>query len=297
MNIFRNAMLKIYIRFISKMHLVNFNGIFSKLSPMVVIWLIMAACSEKIELELGDTYSRLVVEATLTDRHQQHELLLTGTSSFFANEASPDIAGAKIFVSSDTGKWQFLQAEPGRYVSKEEFTAISGHEYRLEIEYKDLIYRASSVVRPVPAIDSLSVGKHVYLKDHLELRVHFQDPPEMVDFYMWKVYLNGEDLTDSAVRLRNLSDENVNGKYLHLPFFLFQPENGLPREGDHIRVEMYSISEEYFNFLGSMRRNRGTTGGPFNGPPANIPGNIDNGALGFFLATSVTEAEMSFRNQ
>jgi hypothetical protein len=42
----------------------------------------------------------------------------------------------------------------------------------------------------------------------------------------------------------------------------------------------------------ALRRNQGTVGGPFTGPPANVPGNINNGALGFFLAAAVSEVEM-----
>ena len=261
---------------------------------MAVAW---TSCTERIDLELGDTYTRLVVETILTDRMKSHELILTNTSGYFSNEPAPRVGNAGVTVSDGSRRWRFQQHEPGRYVAEEEFSLQTGKEYHLEIAYNSRIYRASSRVKPVPPIDSLTVGPHIYLRDHIELRVHFQEPAGSNDFYMWKVYHNGEDLTNSAVRVRSLSDEFVNGQYLHLPFFLFNPQDGLPEAGDHIRVEMYSIGEGYFDFLSALRRNRGAVGGPFNGPPANIPGNIDNGALGFFLAASVSEAELMISMQ
>lgn len=263
--------------------------------PTIIILLFFSACTEKIDLELGDTYARLVVEATITDRDDHHEIMLSRTASYFHNDQSPRVVGAEVHISSGDYRWQLLQYAPGQYIATEKFAAQVGETYHLEIHYEGRRYRASSLMKPVAAIDSLSVRPHAWLPGHQELLIHFQEPAETADFYMWKVYRNGENLTNSALRVRIASDDLINGQYLHYPFYTFRPDDGLLEAGDHIRVEMYSISEDYFLFLTAMRRNQGATGGPFAGPPANIPSNIDNGALGFFLAASVSDAELVFQ--
>ena len=263
--------------------------------PTIIILFIFSACTEKIDLELNDSYARLVVEATITDRDDNHRIVLSKTASYFHNDQSPMVDDAEVHISSGDYRWQLLPHAPGQYIASEKFAAQVGETYHLEILYDGRRYRASSLMRPVAAIDSLSVRPHAWLPGHKELLVHFQEPVETEDFYMWKVYLNGENLTNSALRVRMAADDLTNGQYLHYPFYTFRPDDGPLEAGDHIRVEMYSISEAYYLFLVAMRRNQGATGGPFAGPPANIPSNIDNGALGFFLAASVSEAELVIR--
>ncbi len=260
-----------------------------------MILLFFSACTEKIDIELNDTYSRLVVEATITDRDDHHRIMLTKTTSYFHNEQSPSVNDAEVFISSGGYRWQLLPYTPGQYIAPDKFATQVGETYHLEIQYDGQRYQASSTMKPVASIDSLSVRSHAWLPGHKELLVHFQEPAETEDFYMWKVYLNGENLTNSALRVRMASDDLINGRYMHYPFYTFRPDDAPLEAGDHIRVEMYSISEAYYMFLVAMRRNQGATGGPFAGPPANIPSNIDNGALGFFLAASVSEADLVFQ--
>lgn len=249
-------------------------------------------CSEKIELELNDTYSRLVVEGFLSDGDQKSFVSLTKTTSYFYNEPAPRAVGARVSISDGETLWTLSETEPGIYMGAEKMVARAGETYALVIEYEGQVYRAKSHMASVSAIDSLSVRPHSWLRDRSELVVHFQEPAATEDFYMWKVYRNGIDLTSTINRVRFSDDVLVNGQYVQYAFYTFQPDEGLPVSGDTIRVEMYSISRDYYLFLDAMRRNQGTVGGPFTGPPSNIPGNISDGALGFFLASAVSSKEM-----
>ena len=59
---------------------------------------------------------------------------------------------------------------------------------------------------------------------------------------------------------------------------------------------MYSISKDYLDFITGLLTESGGGGSPFDGPPANVKGNINNGALGFFLAAAVTKKEGIINN-
>ena len=60
--------------------------------------------------------------------------------------------------------------------------------------------------------------------------------------------------------------------------------------GDIVTVEMNSIGEEYANFLWDAQSEISGSNPLFSGPPANVKGNINNGAIGFFAAYSVSRA-------
>ena len=60
--------------------------------------------------------------------------------------------------------------------------------------------------------------------------------------------------------------------------------------GDTVTVEVNSIGKEYFNFLSEAQAELRGSNPLFSGPPANVKGNISNGAVGFFTAYSATRS-------
>jgi hypothetical protein len=61
-------------------------------------------------------------------------------------------------------------------------------------------------------------------------------------------------------------------------------------KGDTVTVEINSIGREYANFIWEAQIEAGQSNPLFSGPPANVKGNISNGAMGFFSAHSATRA-------
>ena len=53
---------------------------------------------------------------------------------------------------------------------------------------------------------------------------------------------------------------------------------------------MNSIGSGYANFIWEAQAEVQGSNPLFSGPPANVKGNIDNGAIGFFAAYSVSRA-------
>ena len=67
-------------------------------------------------------------------------------------------------------------------------------------------------------------------------------------------------------------------------------EDNVAEPGDSITLEMAGITEEYANFIWDVQDETGFNTPLFSGPPANIRGNISNGAIGFFYAYSSVRA-------
>ncbi len=57
---------------------------------------------------------------------------------------------------------------------------------------------------------------------------------------------------------------------------------------------MYSISKAYYEFLSALMVETIWRGSPWDGPPANIPGNVSNGGNGFFRASDVKRKDRIF---
>ena len=111
-----------------------------------------------------------------------------------------------------------------------------------------------------------------------------KDPDEPGNAYIWKTYLNGEPVFDSLDDLQMANDALVNGAYIP----------GLPVgwcvafSGDTITVEQHCLTPEAYDYFKAIMDITEWRSGVFDPPPANVPTNMSNGALGFFVGSSVS---------
>lgn len=271
------------------------NNTIYRIMSMALIILSASACSEKIELELDGMDSRIAIDARVTNISEHNRVLLHSSSAYLANEPAKPLEGARIRLLTDKSTWYLQEKEAGEYVFPEEFTGEAPSVYVMEVETGEGIYRAESALKEAIPLDSITMRPHPWLADHHELLIHFQDPPGEINYYLWRVYKNGDLLTDSIHKVPFADSEAFSGRYVRVPIYIMQPEDGIPQVGDSLRVEQYRITEAYFHFLVALRRNQGAAGGPFVGPPSNIPSNFDEQALGFFMTASVTSSSMTVR--
>lgn len=250
----------------------------------------IVSCTKPIDLELNDEQSqRLVVEGIITDIEHIQEIRLTLTSSYFANEAAPIAYGAVVTVSDGDNTYDFVEEENGYYHSIEEFAGEPGRTFELSIDYGGEQYTASSYMAPTVAIDSLGYELEPYEseeedEDRFLLNLYCQEPEETLDHYIFLNYKNGVLETDSLPEWEFTNDDGVNGSYIG-GFPIGYP---IYTHGDTAMLEVLSTSEAHYDFILAMFLETQWRGGPFDTPPANIPSNVSNGALGFFAASAVS---------
>ncbi len=254
------------------------------LLPMILL----SNCTERIDLELNEEENvRLVVEAWLTTERKEHTVRLTTTSSYFENQHPPPVLGAKVQISDGTNVFELEEFRwDGTYKTAEDVQGQVGKTYTLSIEYEGEVYMATSTIHRVPKIDSLGYmnvyeyDDEEYDKHHLTLYV--QEPKGIGDFYVFKTHVNNQ--ARSLARALLISDEFIDGNYM----------NGVELKnvgftiGDEVRLEMLSISEEAHDFLRSILLETEWQNGLFDGPPANVKGNISNGAMGMFITSATS---------
>jgi hypothetical protein len=257
------------------------------------------SCTERIDVTLDDSYTRLVVDGAITTDTLAHTVLLSKTSSYYYNQPSPPVTGAKLSITDGDKTFELREDMPGVYRTDPNVAGIDSHTYTLNIKLSSPIggysdYTATSLLHPVTKLDSISLMLHSdWSKNGIwEVKCYVLEPPT-VDFYRFLISRNSQLLTDSLKEWFVTDDKFLNGNYTNGIGIGYldqgSPEEGLV-QGDTITVEVNNIGKEYADFLFGAQAELFGSNPLFSGPPANVKGNINNGAIGFFAAYSATRS-------
>jgi len=255
------------------------------------------SCTERIDIPLDESAVRLVVDGAITTDTAVQTVLLSSTSSYYYNQLTPRVSGAIVSISDGTTTFALNEVEPGKYCSEASVYGVAGRTYTLNIKLASPIggstdYSAVSTLYPVVPLDSIGLLFHPeWSKDGIwEVKCYVQEPPT-VDFYRFMVLRNREMLTDSIKDWFVTDDKFFNGNYTNGATVAYLRQ-GSPSEalnaGDTVTVEVNSIGKGYANFIWEAQAELRGTNPLFSGPPANVKGNITNGAVGYFAAYSAT---------
>lgn len=255
--------------------------------------IILNSCSEEIELNLDpEQYSRLIVQAKITDLYDTQTIILKKTSPYDSHEPNPSAEGALVTVSDGENTYLFTEEIPGTYKNLE-LKGQVGRTYTLNIEYDGESYSAVSKMHKTIEIDSLGFKRFNMGipadKPHFTVMVYGQDCDTPDQFYMFQYAVNGvwnDTLLYNSMAM--YSDAVSNGEYLngYNVAIIETYEKEL-----EIQVRSLSINEQYFWFMDACVFNY-MPNMFFSPPKATVFGNISNDALGFFLATSIRESEV-----
>ena len=268
-----------------------------KIYLAILISLTLFGCKERIDISLKDTYVRLVVDGLLTDEAKRHMIKLTKTSGYFENEPQSMATGAAVTISDGTSEVQLSETSPGIYQTDSTYNGVIGKTYTLNIKYDNEEYSASSPLKYVSPIDSVSFEKDPFMPDITTINLWAQEPATTGDYYLWLYYVNGVLRSDTLNKISFTDDLMVNGNYITgYPIYYFAPE-----ANDTVTLEMRSITKEYNDFIYAVYMETYGAGTPFSGPPSNAKGNIKNlthkekDVMGFFIASAVTRKSKVFK--
>ncbi len=260
-------------------------------------------CTEYIDLELETDSQRLVVDGMITSERQIQYLRLSGSVAFLDDTVSPPVSGARVLLSDGYNVETLKEANemPGFYVAKNGFAATPGNSYELSISEVDIdgdgieeSYQAISYMPEVTKPDSIDI-----LFDETweiwKVLLFFNDPPESEDYYLFRVLINGTLISERITEFTVVSDrffENGRADGVWVQSINANEKAEPLKEGDVVTLQMCGITEAYFDFVKGVQREGRGQYPLFTGPPANVPGNISNGALGFFTAFSVSYSNL-----
>ncbi|GHV35620.1 hypothetical protein FACS1894178_5600 [Bacteroidia bacterium] len=292
-------------------------------SPIIILLstflIIFSSCRERIRLNLGDTYKRLVVEGGVTNDTMVHTVILSTTMNYLGNDSIvPYLSNLYVTITEiETGIVTVLTENdtmPGHYQTQPNYFGIQGYNYRLDIA--DVVleedgepenYTATAFCPYIAdQIDSIKCiyGKNILLNAFINFDVdttltHFvsdsgwnilfyaQDPPTR-EFYAFVSYKNGIAIDDSLKQLLTLPDDllNTQGAYFNGFPISFLPNSSWAKAeiGDTITLEIRSLTPAYYNYINEFVDVMGGSNPFFGSSPANVRGNVSGGAIGFFYA-------------
>ncbi len=268
----------------------------------------LLACTERVDVKLDSSYSRLVVDGFISPESGTYRVALTSTASYFYNEPVPRVVNAMMRLTDGSNTYILNETVPGIsgiYETDSSFEGIIGRTYTLNVELSEDIggsrdYEATDQLRDVTTLDSINAVFHPEwgTEGIWTIQLWAQEPGDEVNFYMFNLYRNGKLLTDTLNKKIISDDALFNGSYMNGIDVMYLNhahawETIYP--GDTIMLQMSGITKEYYDFINQVRQ-AGFNIPFFSGPPANVEGNVSNGAVGFFAAYSNSFAKAKVGN-
>lgn len=266
----------------------------------------ITGCTEKIEVDLRESYDRIVVEGYITNEPGLHSVELSKNTDYFNPGKAERISGALVTLNDGVNAQDTLRENPenaGVYQTNPNFAGVPGRKYRLRIELDEPIhetttYTASSVMPPERTLDSINIH-YIERWEAWEIRAYATDPPTE-DYYMFDLYKNGQLLTDTIDEAFVVDDRLFNGQSTNgaaIGYFQAEYPEEVLKEGDEITARMGRITEAHYDFMLDVSTQSGFQNPLFSGPPANIRSNISDGGIGFFGAFTVDYASTFYTRE
>ncbi len=291
-------------------------AIFKHILLLFVGLIALSSCEEVVSLPSPVSDNYLVVEANLTNLPGAQKILLSKSQAYFDNSSAPKISNAEVSVKDNLGNiYAFKESkELGTYVwepanTSEVMTKV-GRAYTLNVKWSNEAYQASATMNRVPPIDSIlyqydqATGRQSGTdkpKNGYDAQFYARDPKGDGDCYRVKTYRNDKlfNGTQNLVFFYDAAFQKgagTDGLMFIIPIRRsISPE--LYQANDKIKVELYSISEDQFNFY-SQARLELNNAGLFSRPAANIPTNFYNvnaasklQGAGWFAVSAVSTME------
>ena len=276
------------------------------ITGFLIILMLPLGCTDVIDVDVPTAAPRLVIEASIdwekgTSGNEQQIGLSLSTPYFDNLDISP-VTGASVKVIKDDDQSEFIFADQGtgRY-STNEFVAEMNASYTLEVIYKGEMYVATEIMTPVTQISRVYQStENGFDGNALEVNIDFEDPQDSRDFYLSRFQRRG----DLLPALFDVKDEFTNGNLMSIFYEKLKDEDTGEVEfapGDIVDIQLYGLSERYYNFIKLLIQQSGGAGGPFTTIPAEIKGNCinvsnpDNYAYGYFRLSEYDKKTYLFK--
>lgn len=272
---------------------------------VLFIAIILASCTDVIDVPLRSAPARLVIEASLdwekgTTGNEQ-SISLSISTPYFDITSNTAVIGASVTVTNDTSGtiFTFADQNTGEYTTSD-FVPVLGQSYTLVINNNGETYTANETLNAVPKITEIYQAREDgFDEDFLEVHVVFTDPQEEENNYFFKFHKFGELLPE----LEAADDEFVNGNEIDWWYEIEADEETEKVEefvsGDVVTIEMYAVSTPYKDYI-EILINQTEAAGLFDSTPVALKGNCinetnpENYAHGFFRLTEVNKTSYTF---
>lgn len=261
-----------------------------KLIYIITILLLLVSCEKSFDFNNTYNLNIVVIEGIITNQYINQTIKITKLLNN-ANDSLISVNNAIVKITDGTHIYTFTENDslPGVYQSDTKFIAVIDKIYTLTVNINDTIYKATTAVYPVVPFDSLQ-----FAFDTSQNLYYIK--------YVAPVFATNQ----SAMYKISIDWSNVSG-YENLPlsqtqaltyFYTLKTLDinelfGPPKEqiyfpkGTAVKVEKYSLTPEFEDFIRRLLLESQWAGSIFDIQHGFMSTNIQGGALGFFTGSSV----------
>ena len=275
------------------------------------ISLFLTSCEDVVQLDSVKTDALLAIDGTITNQLGNQVLKLTKSQGYFDNSKPLPVQGAIVQVKDNLGNiFDFKDLKnDGNYVwtpkAATQPMGVIGRKYTLQVKAEGETYEAVSEIKRVPKIDSI---RYQFEKVDFGQKgpkegydVHFfaNDFKGIGDCSTMKAFKNGNrigKMGDNIIFDGGFTKGSVADGLLFLEFSR-RVYTELYSENDIVRIELYSITEDQFDYLSRVQNQINNTG-LFASPTSSVGTNVFNlnknstkKAAGWFGASAVSTLE------
>ena len=245
----------------------------------------VSSCENVIDLELDKAPPKLVVEAAINwskgTLGNQQIIKLTTTSGFYDQDI-PVVSGATVYISNSSKvRFDFIELQTTGKYSCTNFIPVLDETYTLTIITNGETYNATEKLKSVAPITRLEQDNEGgILGTEVEVKAFYTDPAAADNYYLFLYTYSNKIISNYFVS----SDKFYQGNEV-----FSSSNNGDLEIGDEVELKHIGISKEYYEYMSILINVAGgSSGGPFQSPPATVRGNLinetnfDNFALGYF---------------
>lgn len=246
--------------------------------------ILCSSCEKVIDLDLDNTESKIVIESIFTDINTRHGVSISRTVNFDESNTKVPVTGALVTLKEENGPTlAFTEPTPGTYTSTR-YKGVPGKKYTLTVTVGGQTYSATSIMPIAVPIKSINQAELAFFNETRKIiQLTYKDPFGIPNYYYNRVFVNGVKRENFSVD----SDRFNDGKEVKNNIFVDEPKL---LKGDVVKVQFLTIDANVYRYLFSITQITGNGGPPTT--PANPNSNFDNGALGFFSASSSTEESL-----
>ncbi|MGB4329081.1 MAG: DUF4249 domain-containing protein [Tenuifilum sp.] len=280
-----------------------------KISTIIgILTLALAACTERINIELDSSDSRLIVYGSITTDTMSHSVRLIKSVPFYSPTPPPPVSNATVYIMEGNTRYDLTEDanNPGYYYTTPYVFGKSGTTYTLHIE--DVNIGGVTSFQAQTQMPTLLEGYQTNYLDSINVSYnrnwdgwvvngYAKEPQNMRNYYMFRVKINDILYSDSLSNLVLVDDKFFNGNNTEGAAFYFISEKDTLKVGDKVTLELCAITQDYYQYLNEALKASSPQFPLFSPPPANPITNLNNGALGYFSAYAIIRASYTMKEE
>lgn len=242
---------------------------------IIIALILILGCEKEVRIDLQNE-NKLIVDGLVTDVKGYNYIKLYSTQDYYSSAPSDSISGASVTITDNVGNFTVFNEKPGSHGNyyNENFQGKAGSIYKLQIQYHGETYHSSSLL-PLAILKT----EITYNTKSDKVDFSFYSTQKDTNCYRICLFINNIPLDNVQWLVVIDGHSKLNGKDTSI--------NLMHNQSDSLIIEEQSITRDMYQYYLNLFSYMGYQEQPFDVPPVFPTGNISNGALGIFRASTI----------